>query len=483
MRVSRPSRGRTRSAGAFAALVTCALLVLVPANRGPAAERLALTLDEAIGIALESNRTIVIAEAGRDAGLARLGQARSAFLPRISGSASYTRLDEVPYMDASQFGSIFQPLLVPFDWLVENVGLPEGTLEGLQAAGAGGGKIPMGDDEIYSIGLSVSQPIFTGGGILNSYWAAKHGARADALLRDRTVDETRYAVTEAYVNLVRAGAALDVMEKAVEQMRSHLDDLENFYEEGMILESDIMAGRVRMSATELDRNRAEHALRLAAANLCFQMGIDVDTEIDPVDPLEGVMLPESDLESWTGLALEQRPDLEAAREGARAASNLVGAARSRYFPQIMLVGNYNWDRPNREYEPEFYENWSVTLAAEVNVFDWGNIGNTVREADATRVQAEAAAEMAEDAVRLEVKQSYLARDEALTAVRIATDGAAQARESLRVTRESFRSGMSTNSDVLDAQSAMTAAEMQRVDALANLRLAETRLELATGASH
>jgi len=481
MRHARWNPGGARAVGVALVLAAGILAAALP----PAAsggQRLELTLDEAIEIALESNRTIAIAEAAEDAARARLGQARSALLPRIAGSASYTKLDETPYMDASQFGSMFEPLLVPFNALVADGLLDPSTLEGLSGVG-GEGQIPMGDDDIYSIGLSVSQPVFTGGGVLNAYWAAKHGARAEALSHRRTVAETEYAVTEAYVGLVRALAGLDVMETAVEQVRSHLRDLENFFEEGMILESEVMAARVRAAGVDLELNRAEHGVRLAGANLCFQMGIDVDTEIEPVDQLEGVSSRDLDLGAATSLALRTRPDLEAARESSRAASNLVGAARSRYLPQIVFIGSYNWDRPNRAYEPEFYENWSVTLAAELSIFDWGGIGNSVREAEAARVQAEKAAEMAEEAVRLEVKQSLLGQDESIAAVRIATDGAAQAREALRVTRENFRSGMSTNSDVLDAQSAETEAEMQLVDALANLILAEKRLELATGVSN
>jgi outer membrane protein TolC len=40
--------------------------------------------------------------------------------------------------------------------------------------------------------------------------------------------------------------------------------------------------------------------------------------------------------------------------------------------------------------------------------------------------------------------------------------------------------VATNSDVLDAQTAETAAEMSRLAAMARLKSAEAKLELATG---
>jgi outer membrane protein TolC len=210
------------------------------------------------------------------------------------------------------------------------------------------------------------------------------------------------------------------------------------------------------------------------------MGLPVDTEIVASDRLSGAALPSAQPAGWIETALANRPDLMAMSETARAAGNAVSLARSGYFPQLALIGNYNWDRPNREYEPEFYDHWSVTVALQMNVFDWGLTGNRVREAKSVRTRAENGLALLEEAVRLEVRQALLEHDEARQAAEIAEAGVAQARESMRITRESFRSGVATNSQVLDAQTAETAAEMSRLAALARLRLAEAKLELAAG---
>lgn len=453
-------------------------LLCVAAGAPALAETLELTLDDAIAMALEGNRQLAIAKSQEDAAQARLGQARAGFFPSVSGSGSYTRLDQAPYMDTSVFGAIFAPLLVPFQELVASGLLSEESLAGLQTGGAG--KIYLGDDDVYSIGVSVKQPLFTGGALLSGYGAAKHAAKAASWNERRTEDETRYEVTQAYTGLVVAEAGLKVMDDAVEQTRSHLSDVEAMYAEGMVLETDVMGARVRMSEVELQRNSAEHAVRLARAGLAFKLGVPVDTEIVATDALEGGGAPSRDESAWFDAAAANRPDLMAMRESLEAAGNAVSAARAGYFPQLVLIGNYDWDRPNREYEPEFYSHWSVTLALQMNLFDWGLTGNRVREAKAGRIQAENGLELSKEAVRLEVRKSLLEHDEASEAVAIAEAGLVQAREALRVARESFRSGVATNSNVLDAQTAATKAEMNRLAALARLRSAEAGLALATG---
>jgi outer membrane protein TolC len=374
---------------------------------------------------------------------------------------------------------MFAPLMVPFEYLVEQGYLDPSTLEGL-AGDTGSDKIYLGDDDIYSVGVTVTQPIFTGGALMSASGAAGHGLRAAEYNKARVEHETRYNATQAYVMLVQANAALAVLDGAVVQMQSHLDDLEAMYREGMILERDIMQARVQMSAIELERNSTAHAVNLAGATLAFRLGLDPGSRVEAVDALERPLGGPADLEILMGEALSDRPDLMSMRESVGATDNVVGMARSEFFPSVVAMGSYNWDRPNREYEPEFYDHWSVTIAAQMNVFDWGGRWNRVREAKATRLQAERGLQMMEDAVRLEVEAGWSEHDAALKAVDIASRGVEQARESYRVTEESFKSGTASNSDVLDASPALRTAEMNRVAALARLRLAEAGLDLVTG---
>ena len=474
-----------RSKLAIALCLTVLAMSSVALAEGTPGDPLRLTLDEAIAIALESGHELGMIEAAEEAARARNSQARSAFLPAVTASASYTRLDEKPYMDASGFGQMFAPMMVPFEYLVEQGYLDPSTLEGL-AGDTGSDKIYMGDDDIYSVGVTVTQPLFTGGALLSAKAAAGHGLRAAEYNTLRAEHQTRYNATQAYVMLVQANAALAVMDGAVAQMQSHLDNLEAMYTEGMILERDIMAARVQMSAIELDRNSTSHAVSLSRAALAFSLGLEPGTRIEAVDSLarpaasaEATGL-EPELDALMGTALTERPDLMSMVESVGAADNVVGMARSEFFPQVVAMGSYNWDRPNREYDPEFYDHWSVTIAAQMNVFDWGGRWNRVREAKATRLQAERGLKMMEDAVRLEVEASWQEHDAAFSAVDIATRGVAQARESYRVTEESFKSGFASNSDVLDASTALRTAEMNRIAALARLRLAEAGLDLAAG---
>ena len=71
-------------------------------------------------------------------------------------------------------------------------------------------------------------------------------------------------------------------------------------------------------------------------------------------------------------------------------------------------------------------------------------------------------------------------DSSREAVSAADEEIRAAAEAERVVGERYRAGVATTTDVLDAQVARLQAELDRTRAVANVRLAEARLERAVG---
>ena len=69
---------------------------------------------------------------------------------------------------------------------------------------------------------------------------------------------------------------------------------------------------------------------------------------------------------------------------------------------------------------------------------------------------------------------------AAASIEAAERGLASAEEALRVRRELFRNGKATSVDLVDAETAVTRARLQRIDAHVGLLVAQTRLDHATG---
>jgi outer membrane protein TolC len=83
-------------------------------------------------------------------------------------------------------------------------------------------------------------------------------------------------------------------------------------------------------------------------------------------------------------------------------------------------------------------------------------------------------------VTFDVTARALELESSRQAVIAATDGIRAAAEAERVVGERYRAGVLTSTEVLDALVARLQAELDRTRAIANVRLAEARLERAVG---
>ena len=420
---------------------------------GFAQSAMELTLEESVRIALEKSKTLAMAREKVEESKARIGEARSGFLPRIGSKASYTRLDMVPYMSFA----------IP--------GMPAGTIPD---------KIEIGDDDIYNVAVSAQQPLFTGGRILNGYRMAEYGAEAEALNYRRSESEVVLHATEAYYGVLKAQEFRKVSEQAVAQMEAHVRDLENMYQVGMIAENDLLKAKVQLSNVKLMRIQATNAVRMATTAFCSVLGIPLDTEVAlkaklEYQPSEPVVLDEA-----IQKALKERPEMKAMQYSLKIGEKAVSISKAGWLPNVGLIGNYNYKRPDRENEKEWYGSWDVTVAAEMNVFDWGATHYQTTQAKHRLRRMEEGFGQLRDGITLEVTQSVLALQEAREKVAATQENVEQAEENYRITNEKFKQGMATNTDLLDANTMWTQAKMEVVQALADHHVAEAKLEKATG---
>jgi outer membrane protein TolC len=437
-----------------------------------------LTMDEALQIALEQNRTLKIAQARLKASEFGVKDARSAFLPHLAGRATYTRLDQAPYIDASNFSKMFEPLMAPFADLVAKGLLNPATLSGLQSASID--RIYIGMEDNYDFNLSLEQPLFSGGALWNSYRIAKLNSETELWNYRRDEDRVRYEVTEAFLNLVKARELERVTEESIQRVQAHLNDLENFRARGIGIERDLLKARVRLSNAQLQNVQAKNAVRLANARLCNLLSFDLETEVVPAKIPESCEDSLKVLSVYTDRAMEARPEMRAMNAGLLTAQRLIAIRKGEFLPKLLLLGNYDWKRPNREVEPEFYTTWNIGLALSLDLFHGGSRYYRLEQAKLALNQIEQNAHLLADGISLEVRQAYLAEEEAQKTFAIAEETVLQAQESYRVTQENFKAGIATNTDVLDAQNDLSQAQMQQIAAQMDLLLARARLSRASG---
>ena len=222
-------------------------LFLAVALSSPASAR-TLTVDQAVQLAVDHSLTIDAAEFGEQRAQAEATEALLQFFPRLSTTASYTRLDPVPYVefDTSEFlgggdtgggcDNIDPETLPPgfteemardfcemmMVWFAMDTG-DSGETQ----------RIEMGRADNWAVGGSLEQIVFAGGALHQSRAGSMDMLRASTEQVRLAKHQTAFDAEQGFSGLVAARRATEMTGEAVELVEAYVTDLRNLSEVGM----------------------------------------------------------------------------------------------------------------------------------------------------------------------------------------------------------------------------------------------------------
>ena len=423
------------------------IAVLVSLAAACAAAR-AETLDDAWARALQNDNALAAVRSQADAAGLEAEAAHAQRWPTVAVGASFSQLDDSPAFDFSWTGLGIKP-----PELFKNDQLVMGT-------------------------ASITVPLFTSGRISSSIETAEARRRgAGAQLTAATAD-TRLAVADAYVTVLRARRALAVARSNVQSLESLLRDTSSMFERELVPKNELLAAQVTLADAKQKELRAANAAEVALAAYNRRLGEPMTRAVDLADTIEiPVALPAS-LEALTQQALSRRSELAMLDAQAEAYGSMARTERSRTLPQLALTGGYQY------LENQFLDDQTVGMAGigvQWALFDGGQAR---KRAAALEHSSRAAAQQRADAaslVELQVRQAWLDVREAAERVQVSQAAAEQSDESLRIARERYNSGLGTQTQLLEAETFRVQALSNRDDATFDAAMAKLRLARAVGA--
>lgn len=420
-----------------------------------AQEKRKLTVDEAIQIGLDNSKSLHASQMKTESASAKTSEADASRLPSLKLSAGYTRLSEVPDQEIKGLQAPFPPVIT----------LSPAVLNS------------------YTLKATVQQQLFTGFRLENNSKAAQLSEKASLQDLDKDRIDLIYSIRQAYWNLFRATEVKKVVDENIDQVKAHLKDAQNLLAQGMVTNNDVLKVQVQLSSVRLLQIDAKNAVELSMINLNNLIGLPLATQID----IASVITHESKkLDEVTALiqkAEDRRQDIKALEYRLQAGEASVKIAKSGYYPQASLTGNYYYNRPNNRFFPtkdEFKAGWDVGVTLNFDVWNWGTTKYQAKQAQAQVSQTKDVLGLLKDGISLEVTQNYLSLQKAEEKIMVAKQSIDEAEESYRITSEKFKRGVALTTDLLDAEVAVLRAKTDHTDALVEYELAEAKLSKAIG---
>ncbi|HDP75281.1 MAG TPA: TolC family protein [Bacteroidales bacterium] len=476
-----------------------------------------LTLDQCRQMALEHNQKVLIADKQVEVAGALKRSAQTQFLPSISANGLYTRtnkkfslLDKDLMLPVIPYTAI-DPVTGGLNSTILSPTLPDGTpnpnfnpavFGSTFAIDPGTGqpytdnegnplfqrytwlpkdKAELGNKNVYVAGVNLTQPIFTGGKIRETYRIAKYGERLAQAQSEAERTEVLYKTEESYWRVAAVAEKVKLVQAYIALLEKLNNDLENYYAEGIIIKNDLLKVNVKKNKAELNLLKAQNRLTLSKMALCQQVGLPLNTDILIADSLPALMKPIAQM-NYTDSALARRPEIEALNQTINIAKSGVNLGKSRYMPNIGLTANYMFFNPNpyNGLTENFGGDWSVGVAINVPIFHWNDRGHTLKAARSEQRVAELKMDEAKELISLQVQQAIFQLNESIKKVEMAQVNLKQAEENLKVTRDAFETGRQKTSDVLEAQAMWQNAYSELIDARMEYRLNVVNLKRVTG---
>ena len=458
--------------------VTLVMLALTAVMQLPAQEQgRTLSLDEALEMTLSDNPAIRAAEFNRRAAQQERRAAIGLRMPQIGITGSYAYLGKDIEIDLNNMkapvqnlaGQILQSGMIPSDYIPS-------ISQMLSGAMAASWALPLQDRSLGFVGGDVTVPLWMGGKINAANRAARineQTARSQGIQqRNALVSE----LVERYYGLALARQVVVVRQQVVDGVRKHLEDAAALEAQGMISRSEKLYVEFKMSEAERDLQNAQSQVETIAAALNSTIG-----QTDDYQPVTAMFILEriEPLDHFRTLAAERNPLLDQVDQKRRLAYEGVRAQRSSFLPQVVAMGGMSF----YDYQvSKVLPRWAVGVGVNFKLFDGLNREYKYSAAKQTVRRVEALQDKAGNDISVLVEKLYNQMENYRTQMASIEASLAFAEEYLKTKNAAFLEGMSSSTDLIDAELNLAKVKTERIEAAYRYDVSLAQLLEAAGIS-
>ncbi|MFN3434794.1 MAG: TolC family outer membrane protein [Sphingomonas sp.] len=329
--------------------------------------------------------------------------------------------------------------------------------------------------------VNLSVPLFQGGAVKNAVRAAETRVDAGRATLRGTEANTFTNVVAAYMNVIRDEAITSLNQQNVRVLEVNLRASRDRFQVGDLTRTDVAQSEARLALARAQLQQAQAQLISSRENYIQIVGTPpVGLEEPPALP----NLPNSPATA-VSVALDNNPNLIAARRQADATRYDINVARANRLPRISAVAgptyfNYLGSLPNASVAPNSGTAASAGLQLNLPLFQGGRPAAQVRQAEAQRGQALETVTATERAVIAQARSAYAVWQSSQQVIASSETAVNANKLSLEGVRAENSVGTRTILDILNAEQELLNSQVTLVTARRDAYVAGFALLAAMG---
>jgi len=418
------------------------------------AQQPAVTLDEAVGLALARHEDIGKARASAAALKGKIREVKAQAYPDVQLVSNAMRWRDPSLLNASGLDKFPEEL--------RNALVPS----------------PV---NLFDYAITVKQPLFTQGKIGTGLRLASIEAEGALSEIDRAQQDVALATVKAFYDLLWAQRYRGLVAQTQDQRKAHAAMARTRFQNGVATEVDVLRSDVAVANGVPELLRAENAVKQARALLNYYMGRPLDSPTELAGDFQQKDWEQTDLAELERSAVRRRPEMQRLRIAERSAETQLQLAKAESRMRLDFSGSYGMSArlPKNLVNSEF-NRWTAGVNFTFPLFDgFKRDGLTVQAVSAQR-SARLEREKFESQVRLAIRQAFDELKAASETIGATRTNVSQAEKVLAMMQNNYKYGAATTLDILDSQAAVSVARSDLLRGLHDYCIARANLRWAIG---
>lgn len=331
----------------------------------------------------------------------------------------------------------------------------------------------------FALTATVSQPLYTGGRLLNDYKYARLGVDYSAIQYEVDRQDLVLEVYQAYNQMTQSLKLLEVADQSIRALEALRNQTREFYKAGVVPKVDVLSTEGQLAQARIQKTQALADIQRYRATLNFLLRYPQETPLE-IDPDISFVPNEYRILQIYATAAANRLEIRQANISVEQAMALVKSAKADLLPAISVQvqgarSNDDWNTLDRE----AVNSWNLQGILTWS-FDMFRRRETVKERRASQARAFVAREQLVEQIMEEVKTAYIDMKRSQSDISDNRKAVEFRRENFRINQERYKEQVATYIEVLDAQRQLSQAEGDYYISLIGYRINKATLERRMG---
>ena len=333
----------------------------------------------------------------------------------------------------------------------------------------------------FSGQIVARQSVYDGG--IRNIRANQIGVDIDLRAKEYRLAERdlRYAVKQAFIEVLRSGEEIQLEAESVGQLTDYLEKVKQLSGGGNASYTDLLKTKVQLSNAEISYEKSRESSSLAKYTLAELLGGTIDTAFIAVGTLDDSLAAPIDS------SLQAVPDSATNLDLSLAALSIqhhqleVELTQQELSPTVSVIGDAGLLTSIDNLRAPYAERagilgYSVGILLEIPFFNWGATNLRVEQKQRTVSDLRFQSELIRRSMISESKQIRLQLLKLRERLRSLRDNEKSAEENFLLTKSKYAGGGTLSLEVLSAQQLLTDAKLSELQAHADIQLLSARLE-------